>query len=448
MKFRWNKKYLYWGTTAFLVVCASMLFYFVLFRMDVLFDGVHKIVSIMMPIICGAIIAYLLIPIVNFMEKKWFFPLLSRQSGAVITRRKRKAVRFVSIFLALLLALLVIYSLIAMIMPSIIESVISIINDSPRYFQNIQHWLESLLKNNPQWQTMVLDNIETFSPRLEAFLNSQVLPQLKELLQHLTTGVFGTLVFIKNVLIGLIISIYLMLDKEKLVTQSKMCVYALFDAERANHIVQAFRFTHKTFGGFISGKIIDSLIIGILCYIGTSLIGTPYQLLVSVVVGVTNVIPFFGPYLGAIPSAFLILMVNPLQCLYFLIFILILQQFDGNILGPKILGDSTGLTSFMVIVAILLFGGLFGVPGMIIGVPLWAVIIAAIKYFREEALKKKSMPSKDGAYENMDYLDPRTLKPVLRKPSWEESAHKESPGSEEEEPSKASEKNHREEEKQ
>ena len=213
MKFRWNKKYLYWGTTAFLVVCASMLFYFVLFRMDVLFDGVHKIVSIMMPIICGAIIAYLLIPIVNFMEKKWFFPLLSRQSGAVITRRKRKAVRFVSIFLALILALLVIYSLIAMIMPSIIESVISIINDSPRYFQNIQHWLESLLKNNPQWQTMVLDNIETFSPRLETFLNSQVLPQLKELLQHLTTGVFGTLVFIKNVLIGLIISIYLMLDK-------------------------------------------------------------------------------------------------------------------------------------------------------------------------------------------------------------------------------------------
>lgn len=135
-----------------------------------------------------------------------------------------------------------------------------------------------------------------------------------------------------------------------------------FDTERANHIVHAFRFIHKTFGGFISGKIVDSVIIGILCYIITAIIGTPYGLLVSVIVGVTNVIPFFGPYLGAIPSAFIILMVNPLQCLYFLIFILLLQQFDGNILGPKILGDSTGLSSFMVIVAILLFGGLWGFP--------------------------------------------------------------------------------------
>lgn len=433
MKFRWNKKYLYWGMTAFLVVCASMLFYFVLFRMDVLFRGFRRLVSIMMPIICGAIIAYLLIPIVNFLEKRFFYPLLSKKENAVITKRKQKAVRFASIFLALILALLVIYSLIAMIMPSILENIISIINDSPRYFQNIQHWLESLLKNNPEWQDMVLDNVETFSPRLEAFLNDQLLPQLKEILQHLTTGVFGTLVFIKNVLIGLIISVYLMLDKEKFVTQSKMCVYALFDAERANQIVQAFRFIHKTFGGFISGKIIDSLIIGILCYIGTSLIGTPYHLLVSVIVGVTNVIPFFGPYLGAIPSAFIILMVNPLQCLYFLIFILILQQFDGNILGPKILGDSTGLTSFMVIVAILLFGGLLGVPGMIIGVPLWAVFIAGVRYFREHALKKKSMPSEDKAYENMDYLDPETLQPVKRTSELSKGAVKRKKSEEEEE---------------
>lgn len=139
MKFRWNKKYLYWGMTAFLVVCASMLFYFVLFRMDVLFRGFRRLVSIMMPIICGAIIAYLLIPIVNFLEKRFFYPLLSKKENAVITKRKQKAVRFASIFLALILALLVIYSLIAMIMPSILENIISIINDSPRYFQNIQH---------------------------------------------------------------------------------------------------------------------------------------------------------------------------------------------------------------------------------------------------------------------------------------------------------------------
>lgn len=305
-----------------------------------------------------------------------------------------------------------IYSLLAMIMPSILESIISIINDSPRYVQNIRHWLESLLKDNPEWQTTVFDYLNRYSPKIETFLNVEVLPQIKQLLQSLTTGVFGTLVFIKNLLIGLIISVYMMAGKEAFVTQSKMLVYAIFDTENANSIVTAFRFIHRTFGGFISGKIVDSIIIGILCYIGTSIIGTPYGLLVSVVVGVTNVIPFFGPYLGAIPSAFIILMVNPMHCLYFLIFILLLQQFDGNILGPKILGDSTGLSSFMVIVAILLFGGLMGIPGMIIGVPLWAVFMAGIKCFRNHELKKKAMPTEEAFYEDIAYINPETLKPI------------------------------------
>ncbi len=169
---------------------------------------------------------------------------------------------------------------------------------------------------------------------------------------------------------------------------------------------------NKTFGGFVNGKIVDSAIIGVLCYILTSVIGTPYAILVSVIVGVTNVIPFFGPYLGAIPSAFIILLVNPMQCLYFLITILLLQQFDGNILGPKILGGSTGLSSFMVIVAILLFGGLLGIPGMIIGVPVWAVIVAGLKYLRNSWLKKKDLPTEDHLYQDVDYIDPETLEPV------------------------------------
>lgn len=412
MKFRWNKKYLYWGMTAFSVICASLLFYFVIFRMEVLFTGFRKLVSIMMPVICGAVIAYLLIPIVNFQERK-IFRYLQEKKHLVLEKRHKQIIRYTSIVFALIFALLIIYSLLAMIMPSILESVISIINDSPRYVQNIRHWLESLLKDNPEWRTAVFDYLNRYSPKLETFLNDQVLPQVKEILQSFTTGVFGTLVFIKNLLIGLIISVYLMAGKEGFVTQSKMFVYALFDTEKANSIVRAFRFVHRTFGGFISGKIIDSVIIGILCYIGTSLIGTPYTLLVSVIVGVTNVIPFFGPYLGAVPSAFIILMVNPMHCLYFLIFILLLQQFDGNILGPKILGNSTGLSSFMVIVAILLFGGLMGVMGMIIGVPLWAVLMAGIKTFRTHELKKRSMPTEESAYTDIDYMEPETLQPVL-----------------------------------
>lgn len=411
MKFRWDKKYLYWGVTALTVICASMLFYFGIFHMDVLIRGFRILSSVMMPVIFGVVIAYLLTPVVNFLEQKFFFPLMKRRK-IEINKKKKKAVRYICVFFALMFALLIIYSLMAMIVPSIVESIISIINDMPRYVQNVGNWLNSILKDNPELRSTAIDFFNSYSSKMETWMNVQLLPQLKEVLQQFTTGVFGALVFIKNFLIGAIISVYLMADKEGFLTQGKMFIYAAFDAERANDIIRGCRFVNKTFGGFVNGKIVDSAIIGVLCYILTSVIGTPYAILVSVIVGVTNVIPFFGPYLGAIPSAFIILLVNPMQCLYFLITILLLQQFDGNILGPKILGGSTGLSSFMVIVAILLFGGLLGIPGMIIGVPVWAVIVAGLKYLRNSWLKKKDLPTEDNLYQDVDYIDPETLEPV------------------------------------
>ena len=414
MKFRWDRKYLYWGVTALAVICASMLFYFGIFHMDVLIRGFRILSNVMMPVIFGVVIAYLLTPVVNFLETKFFFTLMKRKK-IDINKKKKKAVRYISVFFALMFALLIIYSLMAMIVPSIVESIISIINDMPRYVQNVGHWLNSILKNNPELRSTAIDFFNSYSSKVETWMNVQLLPQLKEVLQQFTTGVFGALVFIKNFLIGAIISVYLMADKEGFLTQGKMFIYAVFDAERANDIIRGCRFVNKTFGGFVNGKIVDSAIIGVLCYILTSIIGTPYAILVSVIVGVTNVIPFFGPYLGAIPSAFIILLVNPMQCLYFLITILLLQQFDGNILGPKILGGSTGLSSFMVIVAILLFGGLFGIPGMIIGVPVWAVIVAGLKYLRNSWLKKKELPTDDKLYQEINFFNPDTLEPVKMK---------------------------------
>ena len=418
MKFRWDKKYLYWGVTAFAVICASMLFYFGIFHMDVLIRGFRILSSVMMPVIFGVVIAYLLTPVVNFQERKIFFPLMKRKKMD-INKKKKKAVRYISVFFALLFALLIIYSLMAMIVPSLVESIISIINDMPRYVQNVGNWLNSILKNNPELRSTAIDFFNSYSSKVETWMNVQLLPQVKEVLQQFTTGVFGALVFIKNFLIGAIISVYLMADKEGFLTQGKMFIYAAFDAERANDIIKGCRFVNRTFGGFVNGKIVDSAIIGVLCYILTSIIGTPYAILVSVIVGVTNVIPFFGPYLGAIPSAFIILLVNPMQCLYFLITILLLQQFDGNILGPKILGGSTGLSSFMVIVAILLFGGLLGIPGMIIGVPVWAVIVAGLKYLRNSWLKKKDLPTEENRYQNVDFINPETLEPVKMVPEEE-----------------------------
>ena len=194
-------------------------------------------------------------------------------------------------------------------------------------------------------------------------------------------------------------------SKEKFFGQAKKTVYAAMDIKRANAFIEDIRFVHRTFGGFISGKLLDSLIIGIICFVCLNWMKMPYVLLVSVIVGVTNVIPFFGPFIGAIPSAFLILLVSPMKCLYFLIFIVLLQQFDGNILGPKILGQSTGLPSFWVLFSILLFGGLFGFVGMIIAVPLFAVIYRLTATYVSSALRKKDLSARTEDYLSLDYID-------------------------------------------
>ena len=226
-------------------------------------------------------------------------------------------------------------------------------------------------------------------------------------IKTISLSVFNTLKVLLNIIIGVLVSIYLMASKEKFAGQSKKSIYALFRQETANNILNTFRFTHKTFIGFIGGKIVDSLIIGVLCFIGTSILKTPYAALVSLIVGATNVIPYFGPFIGAIPSVLLVFVVDPLHplnAIYLALFILALQQFDGNILGPKILGEYTGLSSFWVIFAITVFGGLWGVVGMIVGVPLFAVVYAGIKTFIYGKLQKKQMPEDTDLYINVGYI--------------------------------------------
>ncbi len=415
MKFRWDKKYLAWGITAFLVVVCSILFYFFIFRMDSLAVGLRKIYSILTPLIYGAAISYLLCPLVNFLEKSVIFRLCSR-AGITIRERLRKVTRMVCVILSLVIAILCIYGLIAMLVPEIINSVMNIVNNSSRYMQNIQDWLSDMLKDNPDLEASAIALVTRYSSRFETWLTSDFLPHLNQIVLNFSTGLFDFLIFLKNLLIGAMISIYMLYNKESYLASSKKGLYSIVSTATANNIIRDFQYIHKTFGGFIIGKIIDSVIIGILCYIGTTILDTPYALLVSVIVGVTNVIPFFGPYLGAVPSAFLILLVNPLQCVYFVIFILVLQQFDGNFLGPKILGESTGMSSFMVIVAILIFGGFFGIFGMFVGVPIFAVILTIVQNILRRRLEKAHLPSDREYYKNIDHIDEETLKPVYPAP--------------------------------
>jgi len=276
----------------------------------------------------------------------------------------------------------------------------------PTYINNLIKLTESLLEDNPDLEIYVEEILRFYAVDIEDWLNSSIMPMINDIIKSVSMSLISLAKALYNLIIGFIISVYVLGNKERFASQAKKIAYAFMERKTANHTIRVFRFINRTFIGFFGGKIIDSAIIGMICFVGTSIMNTPYALLISVIVGVTNIIPFFGPFIGAIPCTILILFAEPIQALYFVIFILILQQVDGNIIGPKILGDSTGLSSFWVIFSITLFGGLFGLLGMIIGVPVFAVLFAFIKSSAETKLAQKGLPTETSTYMKLLYIHP------------------------------------------
>jgi predicted PurR-regulated permease PerM len=292
-----------------------------------------------------------------------------------------------------------------MFISQIIPSIQDIIANFDTYTSNGIAYINKLFEDNPGLREFFNETIAKYSVDLDFWLNNTLFAKISTVLMSVSQSVLNVLGFLWDFILGFILSIYILHSKDIFAGQAKKISYSLLSRETANGLLQDVRFVHKTFTGFITGKVIDSVIIGFLCFIGTSILGTPYAALVSVIIGVTNVIPFFGPFLGAIPCSVLIFVVAPLEPLhtvYFVLFILLLQQFDGNVLGPKILGDSTGLSSFWVIFAITIFGGLMGVLGMVIGVPTFAVIFAMIRRHTNNRLHKKGLPTDRDDYFVMD----------------------------------------------
>jgi predicted PurR-regulated permease PerM len=317
-------------------------------------------------------------------------------------------IRYLSIFLSLIVAGILIYILGNLIIPQLYVSILGIIRDWPNIQRRIDAfttWINTTRDNNQTIATYANEGIVRVKDYFENWVETDLLSKMNTWFNYFATGVLGFITVVKNLLIGIIVSIYVLLEKEHFAAQGKMIIYALFKTRPANVIIETLRESNRIFGGFIMGKIIDSMIIGLLCFIGLSILKMPYTLLVSVIVGVTNVIPFFGPYFGAIPSALLILFIDPMKCLYFLIFIIILQQIDGNIIGPAIIGDSTGLSAFWVIFSILGGGGLFGLVGMLIGVPTFAVIYYIIRTYIEYRLTSKELKSASQDYEDLDRIN-------------------------------------------
>ncbi len=410
LRFNQYKKYISIGIIAFLVIAASMLFYFALFHWSSLKAGFQNISRVLAPILYGIAIAFLLTPVAKFIE---VFVIETMRHGMKIDLKKRgeRIIRWISVIVALLLFVLLIYGLLAMVLPDLIRTVINLVNNFPNYVQTVMDWAQNDIGKRFINKDM-METMNRYIAMAQDYLTNNVIPQLQGMLVNLTSGVFDLIIFFKNFFVGCLVSIYIMADRNYFAAGAKMVTYAVFSMRWANFFIRSMRYAGHTFVGFISGKIIDSAIIGVICYCACSIMDMPYSLLISVVIGVTNVIPFFGPFVGAVPCLLLILLVDPLKCLYFLIFVIILQQFDGNILGPKILGDSTGISSLMVIVAVIVGGGFFGLFGMLVGVPTFAVIYNGLVWLTRRSLRKRQLPAQDDDYLEIDRLDAATHKPI------------------------------------
>ena len=362
----------------------------------------------------GFAMAYLLSPIVNWLERLirlgWSKWSLTREKTL-----RRGWLRAVSILITWAIVSYAVYLLMSVLVPQLIDSITTLINNAESYYNQIYDWADNLLKKNPNISNWVRLNLERYYQDALSLLTEKILPGAQQMLTSVTGGVIssilGVVVFAKNLIIGIIISVYLLAMKEQSLARCCKLLYGVLSERAANLVMRGTRRTDEIFSGFVRGKLLDSLIIGILCFIGGSILNLPYTPLVSVVVGVTNIIPFFGPFLGAIPSAFLILLVSPKQCLIFIIFVIVLQQFDGNILGPKILGSATGISSFWVVVTILLGGGFFGVLGMFLGVPVFACLQELVKHLIDRRLTQRNMPTEAYAYVGRDKRPPQETAP-------------------------------------
>lgn len=387
------KRYLKIGITGAAILASGILCAFVLFKMPVIISVLKGITEILKPFLYGVVFAYLLAPLCNKIEEKLFqfFPKAKAKA--------RRFICFIAIVISLCVAIAVIWLIIMMIIPQVWDSVMKIIQMVPQKLIVVNNWIEHMLENQPELQAYFEEFSSQAESNIDSLLNVDTIQKVQSIINSLSVQLFGVLGVVKNIFLGLLISAYLLGSRKLFGAQAGLILHGVFSDKWAKIIEEEIRYTDKMFNGFLVGKIIDSAIIGLLCFAGTSIMGFEAPAFISVIIGITNIIPFFGPFIGAIPCGLLLLLENPMHCLYFIIFIFVLQQLDGNVIGPKILGNTTGVSSFWVLFAILLFGGMWGVVGMVIGVPLFAVIYDIIRNLVYRGLRKHKRESMITDYE-------------------------------------------------
>ncbi|WP_252234815.1 AI-2E family transporter [Clostridium sp. ZS1] len=381
MKINWNEKYNTISMYSFIVVSAIIVFYLSIAEFGSLLGKISGIIVILQPFIIGFSIAYILNFILKFYEKK-----LNKYS-------KLKAKRGLGLVLTYITAMLLVGLFIQFVLPQLIQSIIGLVNDVPKFINESTKFINKLMLDlniSEEYLPLINNNFNEFINYIIK-IATNLLPVLGSFVTKIASSIW-------NIVLGVIISIYLLIDKEKFCAMSKKVTYAIFLKNAAEKIIEITHRSNDTFGKFLMGKILDSFIIGILTFVILTIFRMPYAILISVIVGITNIIPFFGPFIGAIPSVIIILFVSPIKALWFLLIILVIQQIDGNIIGPKILGDSIGISAFWILFSILFAGKFLGLIGMIIGVPLFAVVYSIIKEIVEANLKKKGLKIKTKDY--------------------------------------------------
>lgn len=386
MRIEWNNKYTTIAVYSFLVFCASIFLYFAISEIDVFKNNINSIITTLLPFIIGASIAYVLNFVLKFYEDM-VFVLIG------LNKFKDKSKRGLAILFTYFTAALLIYLFMHFVLPQLIDSIVGLANNIPQYVNDATVQIDKLIGSldvEDEYLNIILEKWNELVGYIITIITNMV-PVLGNFVVTLTSSVF-------NIIIGIIVSIYILIDKEKFVSLSKKIIFALFPEKKAKRILEISRRSNETFGKFLSGKILDSFIIGVLTFVILAIFKMPYTLLISVIIGITNIIPFFGPFIGAIPSAIIILFVSPVQALWFIGIVTVIQQIDGNIIGPKILGDSIGISAFWILFSLLIFSKLLGIVGMVIGVPIFAVIYSIIKENIEESLRRKGLPT-----ETIDY---------------------------------------------
>lgn len=405
------------GITIFLTFGCCILLFFMILRYQQFAGFWKKAIHAAQPITIGLVLAYLMNPIMHGVEEVLYPFIEKRQKDKEKAKAQARGIAIISSVFSLLL---IIGLLIAAVVPSVISSVSGLINALPGYVDSAIKMIQNGILGDSDIAHYASVFLKDAVDTLEDWAQNTLMPQAQKYIAQITSGMISVLKTILNFVIGIIVMVYVMAIQEKLKGQSKKTIYAIFSPRQGNLIIEVIRKASEIFGGFITGKIVDSAIIGVICYIGCLILRIPDPILIAVIIGVTNIVPVFGPFIGAVPSILLVVIQSPIHAVYLLIFIVVLQQVDGNIIGPKILGSSTGLSSFWVMCAILIGGGMCGFFGMLLGVPVFAVIYYIIQLILKHTMIKRRLPVGTQDYINLIRIDEKSNRMIYSKETKEE----------------------------